>query len=454
MQLKAWTFSKKHNSTAQPTGSGTTYNVVLKEDCSVDNPVFILGTGITPTINYCQALGHYYFIDNIVILTKDQVELHCSMDVLATYKTEIGNYTAFVERAASSYNTMIADYALSETQQVQYQVNADTQIFTNASSTGVYVLGVIGGYGSGTGGISTYVLTPSELADALDFMFSDGNFTDVLADSVVKSFFNPFQYIVFLRWYPLTKADFGTRTSTTLKFGWWSTTGLYEKLNDIRIFHAANLTIPTLGFNDFRDYDSRYTQMMVEIPTVGSVPIDPSILSQSGSTLLLGVYVDIATGETVAFLQVNNSGGNKASHIGSYQGHMGASIPLAQMSENFGSIASTAGTAVGAIISQSPTMALEAFHSIQGDFTPTPSMLGTYGSRAYYEGMIWARVSVRQYACGHFPVTVYGRPLCENRQINTLTGFVKCQAASIALAAPLAEINEVNNYLNSGFYYE
>ena len=97
MTLKTWSFSKKHNSTAQPAGSSRDYNVVMKENTSIESPVFILGTGIDAGISYCQWSGNYYFVDDIVLISADQVELHCSIDVLATHKTAIGAYTAFIE---------------------------------------------------------------------------------------------------------------------------------------------------------------------------------------------------------------------------------------------------------------------------------------------------------------------------------------------------------------------
>ena len=43
MVIEAYSgFSKKPNSTKQPSGSGTTLTVHLKENCSVLNPIFIV----------------------------------------------------------------------------------------------------------------------------------------------------------------------------------------------------------------------------------------------------------------------------------------------------------------------------------------------------------------------------------------------------------------------------
>ena len=42
MVIEAFTFSKKMNSTAKPSGSGTQLNVLLKENTSVLNPHFLV----------------------------------------------------------------------------------------------------------------------------------------------------------------------------------------------------------------------------------------------------------------------------------------------------------------------------------------------------------------------------------------------------------------------------
>ena len=453
MTLVTWSFSKKHNSTAQPSGSGRTYDVKLKENTSIENPVFIIGTGIDADISYAQAFGNYYFIDDIVMLTNNLVELHCSIDVLATHKTAIGNYTAFVERAASNYNTMIKDSAISQSQKVVSERKETTSIFDNyISSDGVYVIGVIGAYGSSTGGISVYVLTKTELETALDFMFTESNFTDVLTDSIVKSFFNPFQYIVFLRWYPLTKQAF-TLTYVPIKFGWWNTgNATYGKLSDITLTRVKTLTMPTGYYTDFRGYDSEYTQCFIEIPTVGTVPFDLSQMSKSGDSLIMSFYLDIATGDTVVKLDVSNV--STTSHVGSYSGQMGASIPVGQVNGEMGSLISSAAQIGAAIIGEAPEMAAGGIKGVVGSYNPSPSMLGTYGSRAYYAGMVNAWISIRVYESGDIPAAVYGRMCCKNLQISTLSGFIKCSEASIALAAPDTEIDKVNAYLNGGFYYE
>ena len=457
MTLKTWSFSKKKNSTAQPSGSSDSYTVRLKEDTSIEKPVFIIGTGIDADINYCQFAGKYYFIDDIEVLTNDQVALHCSLDVLATHKSAIGSYTCFVDRCsnASYYNPMIRDFAVSASQKVIREAVESAQLSNNTSTDGVYVLGVIGGYGSSTAGISTYVLTPSELGEVLDFMFTDSHFGDIFADSVVKSFFNPFQYIVFLRWYPFTKAPFGAMSTYPVKFGWWSTSGQYTRCDNVTMSFGQTVTLPSGYYNDFRSYDNNYTQLDIEIPTVGAVKLDPSQFSATGIQLLVSVNVDIATGTSVVRLETVTGGAlTTRSVIGVYSGQMGASIPVGQVNGEMGSLVSSVSGFAAGVMGGDAGMALSGVQGVVGSYNPPPSMLGTYGSRAYFAGMTSITLTIRCYETGELLTDRYGRPCCKNITLGNAPGFIKCTGASISLAAPDTEVEAVNNYLNTGFYYE
>ena len=47
-----------------------------------------------------------------------------------------------------------------------------------------------------------------------------------------------------------------------------------------------------------------------------------------------------------------------------------------------------------------------------------------------------------------------GRPLCEVRQINTLSGYMLIQDGDVAINGTASEDAKVREYLESGFYYE
>ena len=50
--------------------------------------------------------------------------------------------------------------------------------------------------------------------------------------------------------------------------------------------------------------------------------------------------------------------------------------------------------------------------------------------------------------------TEHGSPLCESRQISTLSGFIQVSEGYVAIPGPLPEMQQVKALLEAGFFYE
>ena len=109
-------FSKRINSTKQPTTATATLTGKLKESCSIENPVFQikpLSPDTLPgyTYAYIPAFHRYYFVSDWVF----NVPLwECTLqeDYLASWKTNIGNTSAYIDRSASESDGTILDTQL------------------------------------------------------------------------------------------------------------------------------------------------------------------------------------------------------------------------------------------------------------------------------------------------------------------------------------------------------
>ena len=110
--ITAYTFSKRSNSTKQPDTSGTDFSVSLKAATSYENPTFILNYSGTFEYNYMQWGSWYYFVTSVTQLRNDLLEINCKLDVLATFKSEIGATNAFVLYDTAA-NTEVVDRRLS-----------------------------------------------------------------------------------------------------------------------------------------------------------------------------------------------------------------------------------------------------------------------------------------------------------------------------------------------------
>ena len=108
MQAIFYSFSKRKNSTAIPVDTGTEIEIKLKNGCSFLSPVFLLQTD-TFDYNYCKFNERFYWVNDVVSIRDSLFEVHCSVDVLGTWKESIKDTTAMVEYSASDTDQNIND---------------------------------------------------------------------------------------------------------------------------------------------------------------------------------------------------------------------------------------------------------------------------------------------------------------------------------------------------------
>lgn len=132
----------------QKSFSGTSVQVQLKQPCDLLHPVFVLTWSSSYVhSNYLHApeLGRYYYIDDVILLTGSRAELHCSVDVLMSYKDQILSLDVNVIRNENGRNKLIVD-----TQYPEEILSTVSVLKFNASPFGVNggyntILTVIGG---------------------------------------------------------------------------------------------------------------------------------------------------------------------------------------------------------------------------------------------------------------------------------------------------------------------
>lgn len=91
MQAQIGTIKKRVNSTSRHFDLYQNYTVELKyQNCSRMQPVLLVhSTFNTFTPNYMLFAGWYYWIDDIISITTDLVEIRAHVDVLATFRDEV-----------------------------------------------------------------------------------------------------------------------------------------------------------------------------------------------------------------------------------------------------------------------------------------------------------------------------------------------------------------------------
>lgn len=93
---------------------GSDLTGVLKESCSIINPIVIIEDYTSFDLTkanyaYIPEFGRYYYINNIVCINNKLFELHMHVDVLMTYKSGIRSNTAVVSRQQYKNNLYLQD---------------------------------------------------------------------------------------------------------------------------------------------------------------------------------------------------------------------------------------------------------------------------------------------------------------------------------------------------------
>lgn len=167
MIVKIGSFSKRHNSTKQPGSSwGTTLaDVELKEDTSLEEPVFRIGFSNWNTAYnyiYVPSWNRYYFVIDVTVRIGRIWEVSCRLDAAATYKADIQAARPFVLYADTN-NTEIIDNRLPAKTTAAYQTNYAT--LSQSLMTGQFKIALTV---TGIASTTTFLITPQQLRDILN----------------------------------------------------------------------------------------------------------------------------------------------------------------------------------------------------------------------------------------------------------------------------------------------
>ena len=446
-EIVLYHFSKRKNSTKRPTGQGTEVPCLLKSATTFQNPTFILQKPMNDMLqfNYAKWADHYYFIDSTTSINAGQTEISCTEDVLATYKNEIGNYTCFIER--SSNQTTLAndtmyiptnDWVLS-TRNVSHKEKIMTSTYSQQ-----YIIRVV----SRTG-VASYYINGNQLNNLLDYMYTESNFTDVITDAITKLMFDPFKYIVDLKWIPFVESAFKNNNNEAIQLGFWDSGVMAKRIDEdtvVNFSYSFAFDNPLYAITDFRYYIPSFSNYFIKLPFIGVVALNPYKIDESVNAVY---QFDATSGLCNVFLQ------SKKVVFASYQFQLSVPVQIGYASTNIAQLTTSAVSLVGAglqgNIAQGISSGIEAGRSITA---PEVSMLGTIGNISnILNNQI---LEFNSYACTSINPDGASEGYADGtvRSISGLSGYIKCRNASIEISGFTGDQEAVNNYLNSGFYYE
>lgn len=474
--------TKKHNSTAVPTFSGSAIPCMLKEGSSIINPTLIFErANIGHTYNYVSIpdFGRYYFVDDIVY-DGARIYYHCSVDVLASFKSTIGGSSGYVLRAAGASNGNIIDQYYPVTTRIDQQLDylGDPWLRYNYSQDyGFWVLGVVT-----DNGVIYYGFNTTQLTAFMSYLWSYDFIKDILRvtdldislNPSLKAAVDPISYLTSCVWLPFSAVNPDTQvawfTSVSPKVGHVQTT-----------LSAYGVTIGSAGDGMARVIHKTYTPVQhpqtaargaylntpgftdcrLIFPPFGSFEYNALEFTQFGD-IRIDVHVDCTNGIGKLFVYGYSQAGAQGALRGlltEAQAQVGIPMPITQiitpglsvmdMAMKIGMTAASiaTGNVMGAIAGGAS--ALDSYYSAK---VPRVSSVGSRGSLAatqgdYYIEYVWKYVADDDNAD-------HGRPLCEVRTLSTLAGYQMILEPHIHTSGTAAEDDQINAFLAGGYFYD
>ena len=464
--VKLYTFSKRDNSTKRPAANaGTEFSCVLKSGSGIMRPALAFDFGIAndpSSYNYAYipAFDRYYFIEEWYF-DRALWTATLKVDVLATYKTEIGNASLYILRAAGAHDGNVIDTFYP----CKTGATFDRDVKNNPwNTTPVPVIGVVG-KGNTFGSLNYYALTPgtTELSTLLDKLLTPAEvingtngFSDIDATYALQlSLVDPIQYIKTCVMIPVGIGEItGLGTGKSIDVYSWSFSTGKPVMPSSRIYKNYSFTLkkhPDTSSRGNYVNSAPYTKITLTIPPYGCIDVDTSVTCNA-STLNVDIEIDPTNGKGILVISCNNIVLNRL------EAQIGVPVSLSSVTRDYIGAAQSAISAVGGGVS-----------ALMGNIGGIFSAAGSIGNavealmpRAQTIGSTGSFVSNR----GDFrldyqfmrPVdddnTHNGRPLCAVRQISTLSGYILVQDGDVAITGTSAEDAAVRNYLEGGFYYE
>lgn len=449
-EIVLYHFSKRKNSTKRPIGQGAEVPCLLKTATTFQSPTFILQRPMNDMLqfNYCKWADHYYFIDSTTSINAGQTEITCTEDVLATYKNEIGNYTCFIERS-NHQDTLLDDPLYLPTEDWQKQdtiVAQPLNVFVNGYA-GNYIMRIVG-----AAGVEVYYITERQLGLLVSFMYTADNFQELIENATTKFLFDPAKYIVDLKWLPFRSSNFISMMND-VNLGYWDS-GIQALLiggaSNSPVVHFSynlELTNPLYSNTDFRFYNGNFSRYFVQLPCIGVVPVD--ITKTNNGQLLADYYFDAYSGISDVWLKSGST------VIGHYQCQMTVPVSIAGANVNIGdSLIGGLSTVSSAMTGNALGVSSGVLNTMQSILSPEVTSIGAVGSvggilnNLDASVICYTRISTEPNGAGE------GYADGNSRKISTCSGYLRCRNASIEISGFTGDQEAVNNYLNSGFYYE
>lgn len=494
-------FKKKPNSTKQPT-SGTTVTCTLKEATSIENPTFILAGALSSYAGVTSVRwdSRYYFVTDITSQHAGVTEISCTIDRLATFKSDISASYQYIERAGNLNDSQLVDPLRTTLPISSFEAARDsTAPIPSGSETDGYIVLTVASTDVSPmmgGGTSVYFLRARQ-----DSQFPEETVTSVINKlfsvySGLKNVFaDAYHAIIRCTYVPCVafdtlKNDTATFQNVDMAIGNTAYNDIrplaykYPEANPVPFKHRFSKHLVSMGVNVNSKWVDRqpYAKWSIYLPFYGVVEFSPddyldfTDASDSKGEVIIDSIFDYATGDLVYIRKkkVVTATATKYYVLDRYQTCIGIDIPLTQSSGgNIIGLLQNGTQALSGLLSQN---AVEAIGGIVGGVSSglqaTNSVAGSFSGKGVttasseclrdnddnpleaYRPLIAIYRNGVTFVTENYSVNL-GLPYMRAATISTAgSGYIKTKNASVDLAGTQADKEAVNMMMDEGFYLE
>lgn len=467
--VRLYTLQKRDNSTKQPTGTGSEaphiFNCVLKHGSGILHPTISLDLGKTtaPTdynYAYISEFQRYYFIEEWYF-EEALWTASLKVDVLATYKSEIGNANLYVMRCASEQDGDIIDTLYPAKSGCTFASDVKTNPWSIAET---YVIGVVS-QDARCGSLIHYAVGRASFTAICQWLLSDvvtttnGFKIEDCSLELQRSLVEPLQFIKSCVLLPVSINDTISSVSPNphvVVYGWETTQGgkvLDENTAIVKTFTFNIQKHPDTASRGNYVNSSPFTAITLTIPPFGTFDIDTSVTCNA-STLTVTIRIDQITGKGTLTVECNGIVLNRI------EAQIGIPISMSSVTRDYLGAVSNVGGAIGGMAEGflSGGLAGGVLGGLSGIGNAIQSLQArsnTIGTTGAYGALLGDfRLDHQFFRPIADDNTHNGRPLCAKRVLNTLSGYMIIQDGDVAIDGTSTEDAQVRQYLETGFYYE
>lgn len=466
--LTTYSFAKRKNSTAQPSG-GSQIDATLKDGTSLLAPVFLISAA-SITFNYCSFEGRYYNVTDVKSVNNGLWEVYCDVDVLATYKSTIGGTEAVILYATGGSNDII-DQRIGVKSPLDVRSEAvllsgDFSGFTD-DREGIAIISV-----TGVGSFGNYLISASDVPELLKDIetWEASAITDVATGlqqlAMGGSAADNLKSAIYLPIILSSTANFDA--ATQIKLGAYPCTSGGSPLMGMRVHNpflsaSAVIDIPW-KYSDWRR-NAPYTKVFLYLPIFGLISITSSdIINESQLSILYSLNM---LGGDMAFMVRGTTSGRKiatgSANIAMQSPYGSANIAGGKALSGVGvAVGSLAAVAAGVVTGGAATLAIGGgiaaasggLISALGGETAGGGGLSGSAVTGLDLGIMCTTVS-RDLSDSQASLNpIIGKPVMAKHTVQTYSGFVQTDGFEVAGSMTDAERESINSMLDRGIYYE